>query len=262
MGEAEAAYKTAVELAPDLFEPLFNLGIFYREQGALYHEAAKAMLLRALEMDPTNMDVRLVLATLEGGNTELELPRPYVEKLFTSVAETYEENIIPAISYQVPNELVTAVSKSLAQDCGCASAQLPVNEWAVLDVGCGTGLSAAALRGTAMVMAGCDVSQGMCAVARRKGLYVTVAQEDAATFLLQQPPNAADLVIAGDVFPYIKDLQPVLAAGLHVLKPGARFTFSTEEDIRAGSDSDKEGGAQDLRPVLNPMLASGIPRPM
>ena len=33
--------------------------------------------------------------------TDLELPREYIEKLFDSVAETYEEDIIPVISYQV-----------------------------------------------------------------------------------------------------------------------------------------------------------------
>jgi len=34
-------------------------------------------------------------------NADLELPRQYVEALFNSVAETYEDTIIPVISYQV-----------------------------------------------------------------------------------------------------------------------------------------------------------------
>ena len=83
-------------------------------------------------MDPTNMDIRLVLAALEGGAANVELPPKYVESLFDSVAETYDDTILPAIAYNVPNELVTAVTKSMAFDCGCASGQLPANEWAVL----------------------------------------------------------------------------------------------------------------------------------
>ena len=37
----------------------------------------------------------------------------------------------------------------------------------------------------------------MCSVARRKGLYATVAHTDALTFLNQQAPAAADLLLAG-----------------------------------------------------------------
>jgi len=188
------------------------------------------------------MDVRLVLSALEGGSSEsgsedLELPRKYVEALFDSVAETYEDTIIPAISYQVPNELVTAITKSMAFDCGCASGQLPANEWALLDLGCGTGLSGASLRGTAKAMAGCDVSKNMCAVARRKGMYATVEHTDAVSFLGLQPPAAADLLVAGDVFPYMKDLQPLFDAAARALKPAARFAFTTEEDARGSGDT-------------------------
>ncbi len=269
--EAEAAYKTATQLAPGLLEPLYNLGIFYREQGALYRGKARETMEQALAMDPTNMDVRLVLAALDGGDSDIELPRAYIERLFDSVAETYEENIIPVISYQVPNELVsavtmsmafecvyvcvctnlclyqvpnelvTAVTKSMAFDCGCASGQLPANQWTVLDIGCGTGLSGAALRGTAAVMAGCDVSAEMCRVARRKGMYATVAHADAVEFMLEQAPGCCDLVVAGDVLPYIKDLTPLFAAAARMLKPGARFVFTTEEDVRSQMGGGKGG---------------------
>jgi predicted TPR repeat methyltransferase len=269
--EAEAAYKAAVDLAPGLLEPLFNLGIFYREQGALYHDAATATLNKALAIDPANMDVRLVLATMQGqgggggGGGGLQLPRRYVEKLFDSVAEMYEETIIEGISYQVPNELVTAVTKSMGADCGCASGQLPANQWAVLDLGCGTGLSGAALRGTAMVMAGCDISDKMCQVARRKGAYASVAHADAVAFLADQPPHAADLIIAGDLAPFMQDLRPLLAAAARVLKPGARFALTTEEDPRAkvagsgaGGGGDAAGAEQDPEQQAVPP-ASAVP---
>lgn len=228
--EAEAAYKRAVELAPGQVEPLYNLGIFYREQGSLYHAAAKAALTKAVHLDPSNLDVRLVLATMEGDGSGLQLPRAYVERLFDSCAETYEESIIEGIAYEVPTQLVAAVTKSMGADCGCASAQLPANEWAVLDLGCGTGLSGAALRGPAVVMAACDISHEMCRVARRKGLFATVAHADAVSFLEQQPAQAADLIIAGDLMPFIQDVRPLLSAAARVLKPGARFAFTTEED--------------------------------
>ena len=213
--------------------------------------------------------VRPDMAVMQGGSSDVDLPRTYIEALFDSVAEVYEDTIIPAIAYNVPTELVAgtskldphacmskattltrceraacvrqhwpAITKSLGIDCGCASAQLPANEWAILDVGCGTGLSAAPLRGAALVMAGCDVSEHMCQVARRKGLYATVAHADAASFLRSNGAHSADLVVAGDVVPFIKDLAPLFAAAAHVLKPGARFAFTTEEDMQG------EGGGR------------------
>jgi predicted TPR repeat methyltransferase len=76
-----------------------------------------------------------------------------------------------------------------------------------------------------MVMAACDVSKNMCVVARRKGIYATVAHLDAVTFLGEQPPRTADLILAGDVMPYIKDIQPLFEAAALVLKPGARCVY-------------------------------------
>ena len=94
-------------------------------------------------------------------------------------------------------------------------------------------------------MAGCDVSEIMCQVARRKGLYATVAHADAAGFLRSNGAHSADLVVAGDVVPFIKDLAPLFAAAAHVLKPGARFAFTTEEDMQ------EEGGEEAMLPMLN-----------
>ena len=260
--EAEAAYKRAVELAPDEVAPLYNIGLFYREQGALYHKAAMAALTKAAQMDPSNLDVRLVLATMEGGGSAMELPRAYVERLFDSCAETYEESVIQGIAYQVPGHLAAAITNSMGADCGCASAQLPANEWAVLDLGCGTGLSGAALRGTALLMAACDVSDNMCRVARRKGIYATVAHADAVSFLEEQPAQAADLIVAGDLLPFIQDPRPLLAAAARVLKPGARFAFTTEEDPRAEAGPaagkrdapDAQGGCGETAAFAAPML--------
>lgn len=54
--------------------------------------------------------VRPDVAVMQGGSSDVDLPRTYIEALFDSVAEVYEDTIIPAIAYNVPTELVAGTS--------------------------------------------------------------------------------------------------------------------------------------------------------
>ena len=97
----------------------------------------------------------------------------------------------------------------------------------VADLGCGTGLCAAALRPLARQLHGCDLSAGMLAQARQRGLYDQLQQQELGAFL-DARPEAWDLLICDDTLIYIGNLAPVMAAAARALRPGGRLIFTIE----------------------------------
>ena len=98
----------------------------------------------------------------------------------------------------------------------------------MLDLGCGTGLVADALRGRYESMLGVDLSPRMVEKARARRLYEAVEAAELSAFLDTRTAASADLVIAADVFVYVGDLGGVFAQAARVLAPGGRFAFSVE----------------------------------
>jgi predicted TPR repeat methyltransferase len=100
----------------------------------------------------------------------------------------------------------------------------------VLDLGCGTGLAALPFRPSSDWMVGIDLSPGMLAQARAKGLYDRLVESEVLAFLASEAQIGAryHLVLAGDVFMYFNDLGPVLKAVTRVSASPGHFAFSVE----------------------------------
>ena len=98
----------------------------------------------------------------------------------------------------------------------------------VLDLGCGAGLFAEAIRDRADAISGVDLSPAMIEQARAKRLYRRLAAAELTEFLAAEPAESADLAAAADVFVYIGDLEPVFAQVFRVLRPGGLFAFTTQ----------------------------------
>ena len=96
-----------------------------------------------------------------------------------------------------------------------------------LDLGCGTGLMGAQLRGMAERLEGVDLSDAMLAQARWKQVYDALYKAELAAFLTEWD-GQADLMTATDVLNYTGALPPVLAAVRGKLAPGGLFGFSLE----------------------------------
>jgi predicted TPR repeat methyltransferase len=96
----------------------------------------------------------------------------------------------------------------------------------VLDLGCGTGLMGAAIRDLARELEGVDLSPAMVATANTKGLYDRLVVGDLVDFLAAEA-ESFDLMIAADVFVYMDDLRPVLAAVAPRLAGLLAFTIET-----------------------------------
>lgn len=196
-----------------------------REQGRR-HEAAQAY--RQALQHGGDARHRFALAALEGGTAVPPAPPPgYVQALFDSYAEGFNQHLLSNLHYQGHHRTV---------------ALLPTTRplGAVLDLGCGTGLAAPLLRPRTARLVGLDLSGAMLQQARTLGLYDELVQADAAEWLAQTPQRF-DAVVAADVFIYIGAVGPVWAGVRRVLKPGGLLALSVE----AGT-----GTGLELRPSL------------
>ena len=97
----------------------------------------------------------------------------------------------------------------------------------MLDLGCGTGLSGAALAPFARRLEGLDLSPRMLAEARKRGLYDALHEADLLDWLPGRP-GAFGLIAAADVLNYLGDLGPALAAIAGALAPDGVAAFSVE----------------------------------
>jgi predicted TPR repeat methyltransferase len=87
----------------------------------------------------------------------------------------------------------------------------------------------AAIRDLADELVGVDLSPAMIAAARAKALYDRLAAGDLVEFLSAEQ-DKFDLILAADVFVYLDDLQPVLAAAAGRLRSGLiAFTIETHD---------------------------------
>ena len=107
----------------------------------------------------------------------------------------------------------------------------PLHFGAVLDLGCGTGLGGAAFRSIADRLVGVDLAPAMIAQATAKCLYDRLVSAELAEFLAAEGAAAVryQLVLAADVFVYVNDIAPVIAAVARVLAPDGLLacTFET-----------------------------------
>jgi 2-polyprenyl-6-hydroxyphenyl methylase/3-demethylubiquinone-9 3-methyltransferase len=94
----------------------------------------------------------------------------------------------------------------------------------LVDIGCGGGLMGGHVVGYRHV--GVDISASALRVASRRGLVPI--QADARVLPLKE--RIADVVIAGEVFEHVSDLEVVIAEIARVLRPGGVLIFDTIND--------------------------------
>ncbi len=198
----------------------YRLGEAWRALG----EVAKAedAWRRCLALDPdTTLDAATALAGLaptpDGlGNTAPDTT--YVRALFDRYAERFDADLLGKLAYRAPELLLDAIRALPESD----------ETLDILDLGCGTGLAGAAFAPLARVLAGCDLAPRMIAEARKRAVYHQLEAGDLMTVLARES-GRWDLILAADVFTYLGDLGPVLAASAVALRPGGRIAATVEE---------------------------------
>jgi predicted TPR repeat methyltransferase len=217
----------AVERAPAFASAWFALGESRAADGD--RAGAIAAFRAALAADPTDRHgAALHLARLGAADAATAMAPGYVRSLFDQYAPDFDQALIEGLGYRGPELLREALGEA------CAARQRPFHFARALDLGCGTGLVAEALRYCCDTILGVDLSPAMVAAARRKGVYADVVAGDLTDFVAAQPEGSCDLVIAGDAFVYLADLEPVCRAVVRALAPDGLFAFTVETHASTG----------------------------
>jgi predicted TPR repeat methyltransferase len=212
--EALAGFRRVVELDPANALAWTQCGGILKDMGRAA-DAAECFRQALAHGGDAELN-RYFLASVEGAEAVPEAaPRAYVEGLFDSYADAFDQHLVERLGYRTPQLL---------------AALLPPGDplGAVLDLGCGTGLMAPLLQGRAGAIDGVDLSSAMLAKANELGLYRRLHHADVAEHL-DATTERFGLVVAADVFVYVGALDRVLVGAARVLEPGGRLLFSLEE---------------------------------
>ena len=220
---AVAAFRRALEQNPDYGEAHVNIGNVL--QGLGRYEAAADHFVKALELRPDDEETRFTLAAIRG-EARQTAPLAYTKNLFDSYAERFDDHLTGELKYAVPTLLRDAI-RSVRTDSGAHE------NLRVVDLGCGTGLCAAAIADMASTIHGVDIAPRMVSKAKALGIFEDVSCEDVVAYLSARP-LAFDLALAGDVFIYVGDMAPCLSAAATALVPGGLFAFSVERRQEPG----------------------------
>jgi predicted TPR repeat methyltransferase len=227
-GAAEILEQT-VELAPRFATAWFALGAVRDQLGD--RSKAVAAFEQARDADPDDYHgARLQLARIGSGNATPAMTQTYVRRLFDQYAARYDASLTEHLDYRGPALLRSAV------ELVAGAAKLPMRFGSMLDLGCGTGLGGAAFRPCVDWLVGVDLSPAMIAQAATKGLYDRLVTSDIAACLANEIADRAayHLVLAADVFVYVNDLAPIVAAIARVLAPTSIFAFTVETHAGGG----------------------------
>ena len=228
--DAEAAYRTAIELDPGHADAYTNLGILLN--GLKRAEEAVACFCKAITLRPRHPDARRLLAlayctlgdvdaaagifdewldeepdspvalhmraACTGRDVPARASSAFVEQTFDGFAASFESKL-QKLSYRAP-----ALVAAMLEDAGLE----PGARLDVLDAGCGTGWCGPLIVPYAARLVGVDLSGGMLAHARDKGVYHTLVRAELTGFL-RDHSGAFDLIVSADTLVYFGPLDEV-----------------------------------------------------
>ena len=210
---AIAEFQRALRLDPDLDAARLLLGCAWLAAG----EADKALEAFAV-MPPETPELAEKIAQAEAIRARPRSDAGYVRHLFDQFSAEYDARMLSQLSYRAPQILRRLVELTMPGRSSLA----------VLDLGCGTGLSGAAFKDLAARLDGIDLSPAMIEKARARGIYDSLAVADIESGL----GNAAgryDLVLAADTLVYLGDLAATMNGAARALRRDGFFLFTVEK---------------------------------
>jgi predicted TPR repeat methyltransferase len=209
-----------VELAPRFVSAWFTLAEIRLELGE--RDVAIAAFRRARDADPQDRHGASLRLMRLGAEALSDMPKAYVQTLFDQYAPRFDTALLEHLDYCGPAILFKAVLAVRA------AAKRPAFFRRAIDLGCGTGLAAAAFAKQVDRFIGIDLSPGMIEQARATGLYAELEVADMVAGLAGKPDESADLIMAGDAMVYVSDLAPMLAQARRVLVSDGLVAFTLE----------------------------------
>lgn len=221
-GELEPAqtyFETVLTLETKHVDTLCNLAAIAVRLND--YATAKKHYQQAAQYQPDSPLIQYMLSSLTGNDTveiPARAPDQYIENLFDNYAFFFDKHLKDVLHYQAPK---------LLHDALCDITTPPKHGWNILDLGCGTGLSAQPFVPYAKTLIGVDLSQRMLKEAKQKEIYSDLHKTDLVEFL-QHSQQQFDLIIAADVFCYYGDLSELLQQAWQRLKPNGYCAFTVE----------------------------------
>jgi predicted TPR repeat methyltransferase len=210
----------ATDLAPNFVTAWFSLGDIRETLGE--RDAAITAFRNAWAGDPGDRHGASLRLMRLGAEPLAAMPQGYVTVLFDQYAKRFEAALVDDLAYRGPELLFGAVLSVRA------AARKPAFFKRAIDLGCGTGLVAAAFEKEVDHFIGIDLSPRMIEKARLSGRYAELEVTDMVQGLRTRPDASADLILAADAMIYVADLAPVLAESKRVLAAGGLLAFTTE----------------------------------
>ncbi len=180
-------------------------------------EEAKETCRRWLGFAPGDVHAMHMLAALGGADVPERAPDDYVVSEFDGFAKSFDAKLA-ALGYRAPELVRDALERAMGQPQGRSH---------MLDLGCGTGLCGVYLRPYASVLVGVDLSPNMLELARQRGIYDTLVQNELVAFLQVCEPTQ-DAIVAADTLCYFGRLDAVFAAVHRSLRAGGHWVFTLE----------------------------------
>lgn len=182
-------------------------------------EVSLTLYRTLLELQPEHPVARYLVDAAQG-QVSPEVSAAYIEAVYNSNADAFEERLVGKLNYNAPNLIADTLS------------QLPQQLTApvlVGDIGCGTGLMGEALKAhwPDCVLEGCDLALGMLKLAKRKRLYKSLKRSDAKAWL-ESRADTFNLITAADVLIYIGEVGPLFKAVAQALQSNGLFAFTVE----------------------------------
>jgi predicted TPR repeat methyltransferase len=226
-GKVQTAYicgKRAMELDPGLSDGWWDLGEICQCLGR--RAEARAAYSTYLQTHPDDGEIEHLLIALNDQAPPQRASDRAIQHIYRNFAASYEERMLEDLKYAGPQRMIEAVDRVIGASDGMRGGL------AVLDLGCGSGLTGLSVRPRAAHLTGIDLSPEMVELARARGLYDALEVGE-ITAWLAGGDGAFDLVVSTDVIIYFGDLTGIAAAVARRLKPGGLFAFSTELGAKA-----------------------------
>ena len=214
---AVESLKKAIELDPHNLAIRGYLAHLYRRLGRR-DELAEHYRSWIAE-DPNGAAVaRHNLAAITGLDIPARASDRYVQQLFDSCADEFDERLIDQLGYRAPAVCKEAFERHMPE---------PVGALSIIDLGCGTGLCGPLFAPWARVLEGVDLSERMLSHARARNVYSKLQRAELTAFIASYETHW-DAAVCGDTFCYFGDLEAALRATYQALKPGGMFVFTVE----------------------------------
>lgn len=215
--DAISAFRKALELQPRNGPAFRGLGQAQLDMGN--RADALKSFRKVLSILPYDRYAAHIAAALSGETSKAS--SGYVPDLFDTYADIFDEHLTGTLNYRLPDAIVHLLADRPALGT-------------MLDLGCGTGLVGAALKGKTTAIDGVDISSKMVRKAHEREIYRYLRTGDVVDAINSDPQLAGpyDIVTAADVFIYVGPLDETFAAIGRVLRPAGTFVFSVERTQR------------------------------